>query len=77
MTKPHLIKTSGMGSLFLERDGLCISNTKYSDDSSHRTVTGVRITASPVEPLLWFEQDRPDFYQKYIVPLIVRYDLAR
>ena len=26
-------------------------------------------------PLKWFEQDRPDFYQKYVVPLMVRYDL--
>ena len=26
-------------------------------------------------PLRWFEQDRPDFYEKYIVPLMVRYDL--
>ena len=27
-------------------------------------------------PLKWFEQDRPDFYQKYVVPLMARYDLA-
>jgi hypothetical protein len=27
-------------------------------------------------PLRWFEQDRPDFYQKYVVPLMVRYDLV-
>jgi tetratricopeptide (TPR) repeat protein len=27
-------------------------------------------------PLLWFEQDRPDFYQKYVVPLMARYDLV-
>ena len=27
-------------------------------------------------PLKWFEQDRPDFYQKYVVPLLARYDLA-
>ena len=26
-------------------------------------------------PLKWFEQDRPDFYQKYVVPLMARYDL--
>jgi hypothetical protein len=25
--------------------------------------------------LHWFEQDRPDFYQKYVVPLMARYDL--
>ncbi|HEY6284926.1 MAG TPA: tetratricopeptide repeat protein, partial [Ktedonobacteraceae bacterium] len=25
--------------------------------------------------LRWFEQDRPDFYQKYVVPLMARYDL--
>ena len=27
-------------------------------------------------PLKWFEQDRPDFYQKYVVPLMARYDLV-
>ncbi len=27
-------------------------------------------------PLCWFEHDRPDFYQKYIVPLMTRYDLV-
>ena len=26
-------------------------------------------------PLRWFEHDRPDFYQKYVVPLMARYDL--
>ncbi len=26
-------------------------------------------------PLRWFEQDRPDFYQKYVVPLMARFDL--
>ncbi len=26
-------------------------------------------------PLRWFEQDRPDFYQKHVVPLMARYDL--
>ncbi len=26
-------------------------------------------------PLKWFERDRPDFYQKYVVPLMARYDL--
>jgi tetratricopeptide (TPR) repeat protein len=26
-------------------------------------------------PLRWFEQDRPVFYQKYVVPLMARYDL--
>ncbi len=27
-------------------------------------------------PLRWFEQDRPEFYQKYVVPLMARYDLV-
>jgi hypothetical protein len=27
-------------------------------------------------PLRWFEQDRPDFYQKYVVPLMARLDLV-
>jgi len=27
-------------------------------------------------PLRWFEQDKPDFYQKYVVPLMARYHLA-
>ena len=27
-------------------------------------------------PLRWFERDRPDFYQKYVVPLMTRYDLV-
>ncbi len=27
-------------------------------------------------PLRWFEHDRPDFYQKYVVPLMARYDLV-
>jgi hypothetical protein len=26
-------------------------------------------------PLRWFEQDKPDFYQKYVVPLLARYEL--
>jgi tetratricopeptide (TPR) repeat protein len=26
-------------------------------------------------PLRWFEQAKPDFYQKYVVPLMARYDL--
>ena len=26
-------------------------------------------------PLRWFEEDRPDFYQKYVVPLMAHYDL--
>ncbi len=27
-------------------------------------------------PLRWFEQDRPDFYQKHVVPLMARYGLV-
>ena len=27
-------------------------------------------------PIKWFEQDRPDFNQKYVVPLLARYDLV-
>jgi hypothetical protein len=27
-------------------------------------------------PLRWFERDRPEFYQKNVVPLMVRYDLV-
>jgi tetratricopeptide (TPR) repeat protein len=27
-------------------------------------------------PLKWFEQDRPDFYQKYVVPLMARFDVV-
>jgi hypothetical protein len=27
-------------------------------------------------PLRWFKRDRPDFYQKYVVPLMARYDLV-
>ncbi len=27
-------------------------------------------------PLRWFEQDRPEFYQQYVVPLMARYDLV-
>ncbi len=27
-------------------------------------------------PLRWFEHDRPEFYQKYVVPLMARYDLV-
>ena len=26
-------------------------------------------------PLRWFEEDRPDFYQKHVVPLMARYNL--
>lgn len=26
-------------------------------------------------PLCWFEQERPEFYKKYVVPLMARYDL--
>jgi hypothetical protein len=26
--------------------------------------------------LRWFEQDRPNFYQQYVVPLMARYDLG-
>jgi len=29
-----------------------------------------------LSPLRWFEQDRPEFYQKYVVPLMARYDLV-
>jgi len=28
-----------------------------------------------ITPLRWFEQEKPDFYQKYVVPLMARYDL--
>jgi tetratricopeptide (TPR) repeat protein len=27
-------------------------------------------------PLSWFEQDKPDFYKQYVVPLMARYDLV-
>ena len=27
-------------------------------------------------PLRWLEQDRPDFYERYVVPLFVRFDLV-
>ena len=30
-----------------------------------------------ITPLRWFEQEKPDFYQKYVVPLMARYDLVR
>jgi len=29
-----------------------------------------------LSPLCWFEHDRPEFYQKYVVPLMARYDLV-
>jgi tetratricopeptide (TPR) repeat protein len=40
-----------------------------------------RSLTSDMPPILltslhWFEQDRPDFYQKYVVPLRARYELA-
>lgn len=28
-----------------------------------------------LSPLHWFEQEKPDFYQKYVVPLFGNYDL--
>jgi tetratricopeptide (TPR) repeat protein len=29
-----------------------------------------------LSPLHWFEQDKPDFYQKYVISLMARYDLV-
>ena len=28
-----------------------------------------------LSPLRWLEQDRPDFYAEYVVPLLARFDV--
>ena len=52
----------------LKRDGQAIAAIQKSLESG----------LSPVllAPLRWFEQDRPEFYEQYVVPLLVRYDLV-
>jgi tetratricopeptide (TPR) repeat protein len=57
----------GMANASLARDSTAIAAIEQS----------LELELPPIllTPLRWFEQERPDFYQKYVMPLMARYDL--
>jgi tetratricopeptide (TPR) repeat protein len=58
----------GMTCAYLEQDEEAIAAIEKAMD--------LELPPILLTPLRWFEQDRLDFYQKYVVPLMARYDLV-
>ena len=72
----HSNGTRELGSLLLERNGLRILGTE--EEAIAAVERSLDLESPPIllTPLRWFKQDKLDFYQKYVVPLMARYDLV-
>ena len=57
--------------------GMTHASLGHSEDALAAIERSLELELPPIllTPLRWFEQDRPEFYQKYVVPLMARYDL--
>ena len=57
--------------------GLTYASLGHDEEALAAVERSLELELPPIllTPLRWFEQDRPDFYQKYVVPLMARYDL--
>lgn len=56
----------GIACAFLGQDGEAIAAIEKALD--------LELPPILLAPLRWFEQERPDFYQKYVVPLLAKYE---
>jgi tetratricopeptide (TPR) repeat protein len=58
--------------------GMTYASLGHDEDALAAIERSLELELPPIllTPLRWFEQDRPDFYQKYVVPLMARYDLV-
>ena len=57
--------------------GMAYASLGHDEDAIAAIEHSLELELPPIllTPLRWFEQDRPEFYQKYVVPLMARYDL--
>jgi tetratricopeptide (TPR) repeat protein len=57
--------------------GMTHASLGHGEDALAAIERSLELELPPIllTPLRWFEQDRPEFYQKYVVPLMARYDL--
>lgn len=48
---------------------------RRDEDAKAAVEKSLEVDMPPVllAPLRWFEQDRPDYYEHYVVPLLERY----
>ena len=55
--------------------GMVCAALKCDKDAKSAVEKSLEVDLPPVllAPLRWFEQDRPDFYEQYVVPLLARY----
>ena len=58
--------------------GMAYASLMQDEDAMTAIEKALELELPPIllTPLGWFEHDRPDFYQKYVVPLMARYDLV-
>ncbi len=59
--------------------GMTCASMGHDEDAIAAIERSLELELPPIllTPLRWFEQDRPEFYQKYVVPLMARYELER
>ena len=55
--------------------GMVCAALRRDEDAKAAVEKSLVVEMPPVllAPLRWFEQDRPDFYERYVVPLLARY----
>ena len=58
--------------------GVACASMERDEEATTTIEKALELGLPPIllTPLRWFEQDRPEFYQKYVVPLMARYDLV-
>jgi len=54
--------------------GMVCAILRRDEDAKTAVEKSLEVDMPPVllAPLRWFEQDRPDFYEQYVVPLLAR-----
>ncbi len=57
--------------------GMTYASLRRDEEAMMTIEKALELELPPIllAPLRWFEHDRPDFYQKHVVPLMARYDL--
>ena len=58
--------------------GIAYASLQRDEEATTTIEKALELGLPPIllTPLRWFEHDRPDFYQQYVVPLMAHYDLV-
>ena len=58
--------------------GMTCASLEWDKEAIETIEKALELDLPPIllTPLHWFEQDRPEFYELYVVPLLVHYDLV-